>query len=41
MKSKIDKKIFDAICIEVSKVVNIKKDLYFELSLDDDSKMQN
>ncbi len=38
---KIDKKIFDDICIEISKIVNIKKDLYFELSLVDDSKMQN
>ena len=38
---KIDKKIFDDICIETSKIVNIEKDLYFELSLVEDSKMQN
>ena len=38
---KIDKKKFDDICIEITKIVNIKKNLYFELSLVVDSNMQN
>lgn len=38
---KKDKKYFDDICLELSKLINIRNDLFFELTIIDDLEMQN
>ncbi|MGL5246226.1 MAG: rRNA maturation RNase YbeY [Mycoplasmoidaceae bacterium] len=38
--NKKNKKSFDDICFEISNVLNIKKDLFFDLSIIDDLEMQ-